>query len=156
MIGAAGSLPHGAAAMILFEPIEKMPETHIATGFIPLQTEDDVAQLLLRPHFPDDDEMLLLAGFDGHQRLIRLEAARGDGAGRCRIPPHCWCNLLRHGVATVVMAHNHPSGDASPSDADIRCTREAARLLRLLDIELFDHLIFVDNGHFSFRQAQLM
>ena len=51
------------------------------------------------------------------------------------------------------MAHNHPSGAPWPSDADRRCTLEAALFLRTLGIELADHLIFVERGHFSFRAA---
>lgn len=142
--------------MTLFEPVGKMPEPYAAAGFIPCRAEDDIARQLLRPNFPNDGESLLLAGFDAYERLVGLERADGDGIGRCSIPPHCWQRLLGRRVATVLMAHNHPSGAAWPSAADIRCTRETAEFLRLLDIKLTDHLIFVDTGHFSFRQARLM
>lgn len=142
--------------MKLSEPVGKMPEPYAAAGFVPRKAEDDVALQLLRPCFPADGEALLLAGFDAYERLVALERADGDGDGRCSIPPRCWQKLLGRGVKAVLMAHNHPSGAAWPSDADIRCTRETGQFLRLLDIELIDHLIFVDSGHFSFRQARLM
>lgn len=142
--------------MILFEPVGKMPEEYGAAGFVPRKGEDEIARHLLRPCFPDEGEALLLAGFDVYDRLVVLERADGDGIGRCSIPPRCWRGLLGRGVASVLMAHNHPSGTASPSEADVGCTRETVQFLRLLDIELIDHLIFVDHGHFSFRQAQLM
>ena len=54
------------------------------------------------------------------------------------------------------MAHNHPSGIASPSEADISATQNAALLLRTLGIDLVDHLIFVAGGHFSFRTAEML
>lgn len=125
-------------------------------GFVPCLSEDPVARQLLRPLFDDERETLLLAGFDAFQRLVRLERADGDDAGRCIIPPRCWRALLGCGVAEVVMAHNHPSGSAWPSEADIRTTHDAALFLRTLDIDLIDHLIFVADGHFSFRTAQMM
>lgn len=142
--------------MSLFDPVDPIPGLHGAAGFLSCEVEDPVAQQLLRPSFSRDGEVLLLAGFDNHQRLVRMEHVAGDGIGRCSIPPRCWRALLGPDVATVLMAHNHPSGAPWPSEADIRCTREAAAFLRLLDIELADHLIFVEAGHYSFRRAGLM
>lgn len=142
--------------MTLFEPVGKAPEPSALAGFVPRQSEDPVARQLLRPLFDDDRETLLLAGFDAFERLVRFERADGEGTGRCNIPPRCWCSLLNGRIAAVVMAHNHPSGAASPSDADIRTTHEAAHFLRTMGIELVDHLIFVAGGHFSFRTAQML
>jgi len=146
--------------MILLVPVGKTPAPYAHAGFVPRKAEDDIVRHLLRPCFPKDGprdgEVLLLAGFDVYKRLVALERADGDGIGRCSIPPRCWQGLMGRDVATVLMAHNHPSGAAWPSNADIRCTHETAQFLRFLDIELTDHLIVVDTGHFSFRRAQLM
>ena len=142
--------------MMLFEPVGKFPDPAMLAGFVPRKAEDAIARQLLRPCFPDDREALLLLAFDGFGRLIATERAEGDATGRCSIPTRCWRSLLDRGVASVLMAHNHPSGVAWPSNADIGCTREVALFLRPLGIELADHLIFVESGHFSFRNAQLM
>jgi len=142
--------------MTLFEPLGKVPDPSALAGFVPCQLEDDVARLLLRPLFDDQRETLILAAFDAFERLARIERVDGDNSGRCAIPPRCWRTLLDSGIATVVMAHNHPSGAAWPSDADIRATQEAALLLRALDIDLVDHLIFVELGHFSFRRGEML
>ncbi|WP_432770674.1 MAG: DNA repair protein RadC [Sphingopyxis sp.] len=139
--------------MSLLEPIAAPPDPAARAGFVACKSEDDIARLLLRPHFPPDREILLLAGFDAYARLVRMERAEGDASGRCVIPPGCWIRLLGRGIARVVMAHNHPSGAPWPSDADRRCTEEATLFLRTLGIELADHLIFVERGHFSFRTA---
>ena len=144
------------AAMTLFEPVGKLPEPSALSGFVPCQSEGAIARQLLRPLFDDERETLLLAGFDAFERLVRIERADGDATGRCTIPPRCWRALLGGAVAAVMMAHNHPSGAAWPSDADMRATQEAALFLRTLGIDLIDHLIFVELGHFSFRRAQLI
>lgn len=138
------------------QPIEA-PETQpLAPGFVPRGDEDDVARLLLRPCFPTDTEALILAGFDTLDRLLCLEQAQGGHDGRCRVPPRCWRALFDVRPSQVLMAHNHPSGIARPSDADRAATRDAAHLLRLVGIGLSDHLIFTPEGHFSFRNAGLL
>jgi DNA repair protein RadC len=142
--------------MTLYEPVGKMPEPEASAGFVPSHSEDAVAQQLLRPLFDADRETLLIAGFDAFDRLVRLEHIEGDATSRCIVPPQCWRALLDRGIATVIMAHNHPSGAAWPSDADIDATHEAALLLRAMGIDLVDHLIFVAGGHFSFRTAEML
>jgi DNA repair protein RadC len=144
-----------ANVMSLFTPLDKAPDPALA-GFVPSEREDEVARLLLRPLFDDECEALLLAGFDAFQRLVRLEHIDGDTRGRCTIAPRRWRTLVEAGIATVLMAHNHPSGVASPSEADIAATHDAALFLRTMGIELIDHLIFVANGHFSFRSAEML
>jgi len=53
-------------------------------------------------------------------------------------------DAVRRQAASVVVVHNHPSGDPSPSAEDLRITRELAEAGRLLDIDLLDHLVI---GH---------
>jgi DNA repair protein RadC len=142
--------------MTLYEPVGKVPDPSALAGFIPCKSEDELVRHLLRPLFDDDRETLLIAGFDAYERLVRLERADGDSARRCAIPPRCWRALLGTGITAVIMAHNHPSGAAWPSDGDRRSTQDAVLFLRTIDVELIDHLIFVDQGHFSFRQGQLL
>lgn len=142
--------------MSLLAPIDTATGASPHAGFVPCEAEDDVAQYLLRPYFAADREVLLLAGFDAFDRLVRLERVRGESASRCVIPPRCWRSLLNSGVVAVIMAHNHPSGDARPSAAVTRATQDTALFLRTMDVELIDHLIFVADGHFSFRGAELL
>ena len=145
-----------AAAMTLFEPLGKAPDPSALAGFVPCPLEDEVARLLLRPLFDDKQEILLLVAFDAFERLVRIERVDGNSSGRCVIPPRCWRALLDGRVATVLMAHNHPSGTPWPSDADIAATHDAALFLRAMSSDLVDHLLFVAGGHFSFRTAEMM
>ena len=144
------------AAMTKFEPVGKAPDSSARTGFVPRQSEDIVANQLLRPLFDDQRETLIFAGFDAFERLVRLHRIEGDARGRCIIVPRCWRSLLDDSIASVFMAHNHLSGIAWPSEADIGTTQKAVLFLRTLGIELVDHLIFVAGGHFSFRTAEML
>jgi DNA repair protein RadC len=56
---------------------------------------------------------------------------------------------LKANASQVVLAHNHPSGIAIPSDDDVQTTYQLARALRALDIKLVDHLVFADGDYVS-------
>ena len=59
-------------------------------------------------------------------------------------------------ASAVIMVHNHPSGDPSPSTADIEITRQVTAALRAVDIALHDHLIIGRAGHLSMRAEGLL
>lgn len=63
---------------------------------------------------------------------------------------------LELGATAIIMAHNHPSGDATPSKADIAMTKEVADAGEKLGIILHDHLIMTPAGHSSFKEMGLL
>lgn len=56
----------------------------------------------------------------------------------------------------IILAHNHPSGNLSPSDADLKITRKIKEAAQLLDLSLLDHLIISDQGYLSMADDNLM
>jgi DNA repair protein RadC len=54
-------------------------------------------------------------------------------------------------ASSVVLAHNHPSGNLTPSDEDRKITKKFNEAARLLDMSLTDHIIITDSGYYSFR-----
>ena len=56
------------------------------------------------------------------------------------------------GAAAVVLAHNHPSGEATPSEADIKVTRDLIRAGQLLKIDVVDHVIIGNGQRASLRE----
>lgn len=63
---------------------------------------------------------------------------------------------LAHGATAVILVHNHPSGDPSPSDADLTLTHEIIRAMDPLGIVVHDHLIIAKTGHTSFKKSGLL
>lgn len=55
-------------------------------------------------------------------------------------------------ASSIILMHNHPSGDPTPSDCDIRTTRECIRAGQLLKIEVLDHIIIGNPSHVSLRE----
>jgi DNA repair protein RadC len=62
---------------------------------------------------------------------------------------------IAHAAAAIILAHNHPSGDPSPSPEDIRVTREIVQAGKLFDIPLLDHLIIGQNAYNSLKERGL-
>lgn len=65
---------------------------------------------------------------------------------------------LIHGATTIILAHNHPSGNVEPSDADKRITRRIQDVGNLLDIRVLDHIVFslVNEEYTSFADHHLL
>lgn len=56
----------------------------------------------------------------------------------------------------VIVCHNHPSGTLFPSDQDLRVTEKIKNALKLLDINLLDHIILTKEGHYSFADENVL
>jgi DNA repair protein RadC len=56
----------------------------------------------------------------------------------------------------VILCHNHPSGSLKPSDADIKVTEKIIKGAEILDLNVLDHIIFSDEGYFSFNDNGLL
>jgi len=63
---------------------------------------------------------------------------------------------LEHGASAIILVHNHPSGDPTPSKADIAMTREVAAAAKALGIAIHDHLVIGRSGHASFKSLGLL
>lgn len=63
---------------------------------------------------------------------------------------------LEHGACAIILVHNHPSGDPTPSRADIEMTREIAAAAKALKIAIHDHLVIGRGGHASFKALGLL
>ena len=68
--------------------------------------------------------------------------------------------ILRHALQSkansMILIHNHPSGTLSPSQADKVLTNKINEAAKLMDIKVNDHIIFTDNGYYSFRDEGLL
>jgi len=63
---------------------------------------------------------------------------------------------LKANACSVILAHNHPSGNQNPSDADIQITRRVNEAAKIMDIQVLDHLILLTEGYYSFADEGRM
>ncbi len=64
--------------------------------------------------------------------------------------------VLDNGASSIIIVHNHPTGDTSPSNADINITRKIKESLKTIDVPLHDHLIVGKGNYFSFKSLGLL
>jgi len=104
-----------------------------------------------------DQECFWAIALDAKSRPIReLEIARG-GLSSCPVAPaDVFRALVREAAASVIILHNHPSGEPTPSADDVALTERLARAGELLGIRLVDHVVIGREGYFSFLDAGLI
>jgi len=71
-------------------------------------------------------------------------------------PREVFLPAILHSAASVVLVHNHPSGDPEPSEEDLGITRRLVQVGELVGIAVLDHVIVAGRGHVSFRARQLL
>ena len=108
------------------------------------------------------NESLRVVLLDTRYRLIRIEPISSGSVNESIAHPRdVFRPALIYPAYAVIVVHNHPSGDASPSQADHSLTRRLAEAAELLQIRLLDHIIIgapADGsaGYFSFREAGVL
>jgi DNA repair protein RadC len=97
-------------------------------------------------------ERLWVAHVDEQMRCLHLSHHDGNEASTDLPLRTIIADAVTHGSTGIVLAHNHPSGDARPSEADCRATRRLASATEALDCTILDHLIFAGTNCTSLRR----
>jgi DNA repair protein RadC len=100
--------------------------------------------------------LLLLDAKDGIIANGFLEIFRGTLNSSLVSPRDVFRPAIIQGAASMILIHNHPSGDPTPSPEDIHVTRQFVRLGELHDIPIQDHVIIGHGRHYSFSEAGLL
>ncbi len=97
-------------------------------------------------------------------RLLKCEAVTSGTATASLVHPReVFREAIRNSASALICAHNHPSGDPSPSQADIRATRQLREAAKVVQLDLLDHVIIGQNehdpggnGYYSFAESGLL
>lgn len=122
-----------------------------------IRTPADAAQLLMQDMGPLEQEEIRVVLLDTRNRVIAIPMIyRGSlNSASLRV-----CELFREAIrrnaATIMLTHNHPSGDPTPSADDIRVTQIVIEASKLLDIEVLDHLIITTHRYVSLKERGLV
>ena len=71
-------------------------------------------------------------------------------------PRELFKTAIKKSAAAIILAHNHPSGDASPSQEDIEVTKRIKSGGNLLGIDVLDHIIIGENSYYSFKEEKIL
>jgi DNA repair protein RadC len=121
-----------------------------------IQSVNDVAAQAIE--IRDKKKEYLLAFFlNARRQLIAKEVISiGTLTASLAHPREIFSPAIGKAAAGVILVHNHPSGDPSPSDEDLRLTKRIAQAGHIMGIELLDHLIVAEKGSYSFKTAGLL
>lgn len=144
-----------ATASKLLAAIE-LAKRHLIKDAEPLQSLEDIvsrlADIRTKPQ-----EYLIALSLDGGQRLIAYRTITvGTLDTVLAHPREVFADAIADRAASVVIAHNHPSGDIMPSQEDVTLTQQMSAAGQVLGIALRDHIILCRTGYFSFRQHHLL
>ena len=90
-------------------------------------------------------------------KIIRhVQISEGGIAGTIADPKKIFKISLDHHASSLILCHNHPSGNTKPSEADIKLTKKLFEAGKLLDISIIDHLIIGEEKYFSFADNNLL
>lgn len=117
-----------------------------------LAFEEVKAELL---DLPQEEFWILL--LNRATQLIRKQKVSLGGIHATYVDPKViFKHALEAGAANIILAHNHPSGNTTPSQADLDLTRKLKEGGKLLDIQLLDHIIVAGKSYLSFADEGLL
>lgn len=134
--------------------------SRMAVSFEPIKYHADcskeVYSLIKEPMQKETSEVLMILmrntkGYLYHKEII----AKGTLSQVLIHPREVFYPAIRHKAAGIIIAHNHPSGDATPSSEDISLTKNLHEASKIMGIELLDHLIIGKNSYVSLFEAGL-
>ncbi len=150
--------PAGAARVLACLEISRRASSWGAARRPSIATAEDVVALCASQLRGMDREHFWALALNTKNQLIRLvEVSVGSLNASVVHPRELFKDAVRVSAAALVVVHNHPSGDPTPSGADIQLTRRLVKAGDVLGIELLDHVIIGDGGdHSSLRDMGLM
>lgn len=138
----------------LTEITKRMMSSAVSTQQL-LCTEPEKIAVYFMPKmkFLECEQVRLLI-LNGRNALVRdLEMSNGSFNSALASPREIFYNAIKHGAVSIIVLHNHPSGDPTPSREDILVTKRLADTGKMVGIPLLDHIIIGDNCYISMKAS---
>jgi len=119
---------------------------------IPILQQTDVYELVKDELINSDREIFLSVMLTSRNHLIGVETISiGSVNAAVLSPREVFKGALLANAVSIILCHNHPSGDLSPSEEDIKITKRLIEVGELLGVKVLDHLIVSDQGYRTLR-----
>lgn len=120
---------------------------------VTLNCAESVANYYMEQLRHEPKEILMVSLFTGKGRLITDKVVSvGNLSSSVVSPREIFYTAIIHNAAYLILLHNHPSGDPSPSAQDAGITEHLQVCGQYMNIQLADHIIIGDNSYYSFRE----
>jgi DNA repair protein RadC len=122
-----------------------------------IKGSQEVAQYLNEKFKDLTYEVFAVIFLNQANKIIHFEVISKGGITGTVADPRIILKLaLGFGAVSIILCHNHPSGNLNPSNADKAITKKIGDAASLMDIKLIDHIIVSDEGYFSFMEEGLL
>jgi len=149
--------PSNAFGIKLFQAVsERYAKEKIFTK-ISLTSSIEVADFLRQKIGKEKKEHFFILMLDSRNRLIKdMDISIGILNANLIHPREVFKEVIDNSAASIILAHNHPSGDPEPSSEDVAITRRLEEAARIFDIEILDHVIVTRDTFVSLKEQNLM
>ena len=148
-----GISENGATFLKLVREIERRYALSQGEEII-LNTIDDCCEYLSRFFRGKKNETVFLLSLDAKLKMLSCREVGEGSVNYASVPiRRCVEMALDDGATSVILAHNHPSGIAIPSNDDIQTTRRLAMALSTVEIQLADHIVVAEDEYVSMVQS---
>lgn len=105
----------------------------------------------------DSKEHFYVVSYNTRNKFLGLDKiSTGSLTASVVHPRETFSAAIKRHAASIIIAHNHPSGDAEPSDEDLKITRRLIEAGKIIEIEVLDHIIITKSKHLSFKEKGLI
>ncbi len=140
--------------LCMFELAKRMSQSK-AKETLNFSEPESIAEYYMEVLRHQEQEQLLLLLLDNKSNLLGEKTIFTGTVNASIISPReIYLEALRFHAVGIILLHNHPSGDPTPSEADRRVTRKVREAGNFLDIPLLDHIIIGEQKYVSFREEK--
>ncbi|MCX7823210.1 MAG: DNA repair protein RadC [Syntrophobacterales bacterium] len=108
----------------------------------------------MRPKVDKSFESLWIIALNSQNQVLAVEMIHKGTVNKTMVIPRLIVeSAIKHKATSIILVHNHPSGNAFPSKADYQITSLLKHLLETLDIRLLDHIIITGSSYYSFSET---
>lgn len=145
-----------AIELLCLAEITKRMAKEVRRESLRLVTPHSVADYYMQDMRHLTREKVLLLMLDSKNKIIK-DMIISEGTVNTSIMPtrEVFVYALKHEAVNIILLHNHPSGDPTPSAEDIRVTKRLSEAGNLIGISLMDHIIIGDNRYISLKEQGL-
>jgi len=136
--------------------LAKRSDDHEGTQ-IPIKSHKDVIKLVRQKLKDKKKEHFLVLCLNTKNNLIKISTiSTGTLDANLVHPREVFNEAIQSLASSVILVHNHPSGDPEPSDADIDITKRILETGKIVGIDVLDHIIIADNKSLSFKEKGII
>ncbi|MFH1319374.1 MAG: DNA repair protein RadC [Bacteroidota bacterium] len=113
---------------------------------------------IMQPKIADEkhEEFWVLLLNKANKILVKQDISKGGVSGTVADPKIIFKLALENLASSIILCHNHPSGNLKPSEQDIQLTKKLKKSGEVMDIPVIDHIIITDSGYYSFADEGIL